>query len=735
MQSNNGQSNHINDTSQLVMDRMDSNEIKRNQKEHIDKTIIQNITVKNLTARYPKKEYPSIVNVSFSLCQGQMMAIMGPSGSGKSSLIQALLDKIIVEQGDIFVNGKKCTNALLDFKTHLGFAPQDDILDDSLTVFENLYFYQKLKSDSDRHKRNVGKDIDNILSTFNILHKRDKRVVSRDTKLSGGQRRRLNMAMELLNDPDVLILDEPTSGLSSKDSEQLISFLKDLTHQGKMVLLVIHQPSSAIYKMFDKVLIVNIDGEQLFFGDPLKALEVFIQVSKDPHISKDYVECPTCKKVDPDILLNAQEDAQSDYWNSLRLPQCPGFTKDPHEELCCPKEQNKRGEHKSSGPPHKPLNGSKSILNQLVLQTKRQMLSKSRDRLNQLFSFVIPPILGVLGGLVFRFTPDNQPYSIVENEHYVHFLFLIVITGMFFGLMASVFEIIKDKTMLQRESLGGTSVGAYYFAKFLVLTLFAVVQSFAFLIPAHWILDVKYMLMVNGGLMILISSIGIGFGLLFSALSTSVLAAYNLVPLILIPQIILGGGFIPYQQMSSSLYVFEKGWALTCQQDKSQEWHVNKYKAPILARLLPASWALEFLVTANYSFHPVSQLKSEKQLALEQVAQKYKRLNISGKLPQNTRYQKRKEEQQIRKKFDLEILEKQAQLNKEIGDMGAGLTLQQRGEFKAQHHDYFTALSGNRYYNDILSRTWFLNIIELSSYLLFLYLAGFFIIRSTIRRR
>ena len=723
---------HTKNLQQVDMKQNNSGKQTIEYDEYIETSIIKRLTVKNLTARYPSKAHASVINVSFSLRQGQMMAIMGPSGSGKSSLIQALLNRMIVEEGQIIVNGKRCVNALLDFKTRLGFAPQDDILDDSLTVFENLYFYQKLKSHNDQNNLNIETDIDTILESFNIIHKRNKRVISRETKLSGGQRRRLNMAMELLNNPDILILDEPTSGLSSKDSEQLVSLLKKLTCRGKMVFLVIHQPSSTIYKMFDKVLIVDGEGEQLFCGAPLDALEIFNRASKAPDISKEYVECPNCKNVRPDVLLNAQTDAPPEFWNAVRSSCAQSITDDKSILQDDSEEKQSKGSHDALS---KFTMGWRFFFNQLALQTKRQMLSKSRDRLNQLFSFVIPPLLGILGALVFRFTPDNRPYSIVDNEHYVHFLFLIVITGMFFGLMASVFEVIKDKTMLQRENLGGASVGAYFFSKFIVLTMFAAIQSFTFLVPAHWILDVKNMLIVNGGLMILITSIGIGFGMLFSTLTTSVLAAYNLVPLILIPQIILGGGFLPYQQMSPSLYAIEKGWRLTLGQNKGMKEPVNKYKAPIIARLLPASWALEFLVTANYHFHPVRKLKSEKQYALEQVDRKYDSFRKNGKLTQNDHYLKRKDKEGIRRAFDLKIKEEQDQLNIDIGDMGAGLTLLQKGEFNAQYHDWFQVLSANRLYNDVLSKTWVRNVIVLLLYLTLLYVAGFLIIRSIIQRR
>ncbi|MFH1139072.1 MAG: ATP-binding cassette domain-containing protein, partial [Pseudomonadota bacterium] len=690
---------------------------------------VENITVNNLTARYPSKSYPSIRDISFSLNSGEMMAIMGPSGSGKSSMIKAFIGNMIIERGELMVNGQTSRDGFLSIKRLLGYATQDDILDDSLTVGENLYFYQKLKSKGTQSDRKIGADIDDILAAFKVFHKKNKRVASKETKLSGGQRRRVNLAMELLNDPEVLILDEPTSGLSSQDSEQIVSFLKDLTRKGKTVMVVIHQPSSIIYKMFDKVLILDDEGESLFFGDPLEALALFNVIHSGPRPSFADLDRQAGDDLYPELLLSAQGEEFHDYWRSFKLvsshPDNSPLPRGPRE-----------------GPAAKDIStlGKKTTLRdtfvELPYQIRRQLLSKSRDRLNRWLSFIVPPALGILIAFVFRFTPDGETYSIAANKQYPYFLFLIVITGTFLGLMASVFEILKDEAILKRESLSDVSIGGYLFAKFLVLLWFGIIQSVLFLTPAHLILGVQHMFLVNAGIMVLVTAIGIGFGLLFATLTPSVLAAYNLVPLILIPQIILGGGFLPYQKMGGALYCFERGASiLTDDQDKTP-WSPNKNRAPVIARLLPASWAFEFLMTANYHFHPIRLLKDEKQFALDMVYQKYKNLKeVQGSLSETDRQQKKKEVDAVTASYNQKIETNKKTMNEEVQKNGSGLTPLERGDFLAQQHNYFTQYDGHRLFDEIFSKTWFKDFLVLLLYLSSLYLLGLYRVKQVIARR
>jgi hypothetical protein len=304
---------------------------------------------------------------------------------------------------------------------------------------------------------------------------------------------------------------------------------------------------------------------------------------------------------------------------------------------------------------------------------------------------------------------------------------------MFFGLMAGVFEIIKDEPLLQRERLNDISINGYFTAKCLVLALFGMVQCLAFLIPAHWVLGVEHMLWVNAGLMALITFIGIAFGLLFSTLTSSVLAAYNFVPLILIPQIILGGGFLPFDRTGDGLYFIERHCNTLLEEKCPWQYKADKTRAPVIARLLPASWAFEFLVTANYDLHPVGRNERQRQRELNEIDIRY--LTMRGQaatLTQKRELDARKNNEidAVNQYHDQVFNQKSLSLNETIQNIGTGNTLQRRGEFTAPRHDLFQAEK-----NALPARTWFLDIMVLFAYLVSLLGIGFIRVRIVAKRR
>ena len=199
-----------------------------------------------------------------------------------------------------------------------GFVPQDDLLIEELTVFENLYFNAKFcfKHLSDKEIRERSSD---TLASLGLLEKRDLRVGSVMNKtISGGQRKRLNIALELIREPSILFLDEPTSGLSSRDSENVMDLLRELTLKGKLVFVVIHQPSSELFKMFDRVVILDTGGRMVYYGNPVEAVIHFKKV--DNQVNAGVGECPVCGNVNPEQIFNIIEAQQVDeYGNYTEL--------------------------------------------------------------------------------------------------------------------------------------------------------------------------------------------------------------------------------------------------------------------------------------------------------------------------------------------------------------------------------------------------------------------------------
>ena len=229
---------------------------------------------KDLEFQFPNSDN-GVKKITIEESEGQLIGIMGASGSGKTTLLRLLAGILDPNSGTIKLNGLDISTLDTHLKGSIGYVPQDDILLEDLTVYQNLYYNARL-SLSNKTDEELEVIINSGLKNLGLEHTKNLKVgnVLKQT-ISGGQRKRLNIAMELTRQPPVLFVDEPTSGLSSRDSENVIDLLKELTLLGKLVFVVIHQPASDIYKMFDKVIIMDVGGYPIFSGNPLEAISYF----------------------------------------------------------------------------------------------------------------------------------------------------------------------------------------------------------------------------------------------------------------------------------------------------------------------------------------------------------------------------------------------------------------------------------------------------------------------------
>ena len=198
---------------------------------------------RDINFRFPNSDN-GMHNFSFTLHSGELVAVMGGSGTGKSTLMSLLNGSLTPQSGSITIHGHNITEN--GAKELIGFVPQDDLLVEELTVYQNLWYTAKLcfegMGDAEIHKRVL-----EVLRQLGLDSARDLKVGSAINKyISGGQRKRLNIALELIREPAILFLDEPTSGLSSTDTENVINILKELTYKGKLIIINIHQPSSDV---------------------------------------------------------------------------------------------------------------------------------------------------------------------------------------------------------------------------------------------------------------------------------------------------------------------------------------------------------------------------------------------------------------------------------------------------------------------------------------------------------
>jgi len=221
------------------------------------------------------------------------------------------------------------------------------------------------------------------------------------------------------------------------------------------------------------------------------------------------------------------------------------------------------------------------LLTQIKYQLQRQLKIKLNESFNLIVSFVIAPLLALLTALIFR-----SDAELTYNDSYASFLFFMLISGIFFGLLSSVFEIIKDKSVIQRERLGRISSIGYFSAKYITLALFGLIQVVLFNVVSAWLLNIAIpVFLFNTFVMYLLLLISIAVGLWVSALVSTTLMASNLIPILIIPQILLGG-LIPYSGMDRLLFMGAD----------------EEASVPPIARIIPVKYAYEAVVTGNVAF-------------------------------------------------------------------------------------------------------------------------------------
>jgi ABC-type multidrug transport system ATPase subunit len=537
-------------------------------------------------------------DLTFEIDYGDLVAVMGPSGCGKSTLLNIINGYNKPTQGTVELNAYNLHKLYPSLRDYLGYVPQDDLLFENLTVFENLYYNAKL-----RYPRKAESElktlVEDVLVDIDLGEKRDIMAGSPTQRtLSGGQRKRLNIGLELLSGADVYFLDEPTSGLSSKDSEKIIELLRRLSLQGKIVFVVIHQPSSKIYKMFDKTLFLDKGGKMAFYGDAMMALAYFKAHSS--HIQSDVLgekqfdvitvaaERPFVEHTEPDMLLEVLEEPLRDI-DGVPLPQrkySPDYWKDRFNEY---RASVKRITVEDSNrvplpPPREHTFGDK--WRQFSTLLARNFRNKVRDRSNLIITFFEAPILAVAVAVILRLLPSAaSEYNLYQNDNLRVFVFLATIISMFLAMTNSVDEIIKDAAILLRERMMNIRNTAYYASKFLTLFIFCLVQNALFLGVSFLILGLNELYFPYLGFLTIVSFNGIAIGLLISAIpNLSTKAAFNIVPLLLIPQIIFAGALIPYSQMDH----------LKIHKDR---------EIPEVCQFVPSRWAYEGLVTLQYSYN------------------------------------------------------------------------------------------------------------------------------------
>ena len=426
---------------------------------------------------------------SFTEKSGQLIAIMGGSGVGKSTLLNILNGNIPVHHGKVKINQTSIYDEKKKIEGLIGYVPQDDLLFEDLTVWENLYFNASLCFDQ-LSQEAIEKKVEKVLHELELYSFKDLKVGSPLKKvISGGQRKRLNVALELIREPAILFVDEPTSGLSSTDSEKVILLLKQQARKGKLIVINIHQPSSAIFKLFDKLWILDSGGRPIYAGNPLDAIIYF--KTEVNHVNADICECIVCGNVNPEQVLEIVETKKIDNSGNF-LPQRRFTPEYWYSEYR--KNSRVKNEEDLDAPKGLPPVESKKPgwLKQFRIFIERNLKIKLSDRQYFVINLLEAPILAVIVAYFTRFS-EGDKYIFFENKSLISYLFMSIVVVLFMGMSVSAEEIIKDRKILQRESFLNLSRFSYLNSKIVFLILLSAFQTFSFVFIGNLILGIHHM--------------------------------------------------------------------------------------------------------------------------------------------------------------------------------------------------------------------------------------------------
>ncbi|RYZ02781.1 MAG: FHA domain-containing protein [Myxococcales bacterium] len=540
----------------------------------------------DLLVQVPDRDNPAelktlLDHVSFKALPGDFIALMGPSGAGKTTLLMTLNGYLPPSGGQVRINGEDLYAIYDALRGSIGYVPQDDIVHPELTVFEAVRYSAKFRLPPDYSDDEITRRVDTTLAQLGLEQVAHLQIGKPERKiLSGGQRKRVNIAMELVTDPVIMFLDEPTSGLAADDTQALVQLLADLAKQtGKTIITTIHQPAKDEFEKFNQTLVLGPGGLTIFFGPPKDGYKFFgsfrerlgkhndVDNPRDMFDMLNQRERPIFEAMraqNPSTPRFMARAAAAREWNAEYFnPQNPIFQKMFAGRRAVGTGTAQQGLPRSAPPTR----------GQFGLLFGRYWKIKARDLGGTLILLLQAPIIGVLLAGVFGGQREGIPFwclgalqelskksggpasgmedtlrSMQATPDHSAAIFFCVVSAVWFGTSNAAREVVSERAIYMRERMVNLGLFNYIFSKFLLLSLFCIVQCTVLLAIVFFALG------FHGGLpafgislvtLIITAMNSVATGLLLSTLVTSAEAAMALTPIALIPQVVLGGLMVP----------------------------------------------------------------------------------------------------------------------------------------------------------------------------------------------
>lgn len=439
-------------------------------------------------------------HISLSIKPGEFVAIIGGSGAGKTTFMNAISGYSKATSGQVVVNGDDLYSSYEAIKSIIGYVPQQDIVYDNLKLYDMLLYAAKLRMPKDTTSIEREKRIAEVIEMVELTGKEDTFI----NRLSGGQKKRASIAVELLSDPNLFFLDEPCSGLDPGTENNLMQTLKNLSRHGKTIILVTH--STLNLELVDKIIFLGSGGNLCFFGNYHDALEFF--------------------QVDNLVSVYNYLNNDSEKWKNL-YKESKYVTENQYGKVKKVKEKIKKRK--------------KPLFEQIRILSKRYVHLLFNDKQRMLLLLCQAPLLALLISIV----ADGKQFSQYEMTKSI--LFALSCSAFWVGILNSIQEVCKERVILRREYMTGLRLFAYVSSKMLVLGALCIIQSLLLTgvftifvgIPDEGVMTLPFIEMFITTFLTALQATSMG--IFVSSIFKNGDRAMTVAPILLMPQILFSG--------------------------------------------------------------------------------------------------------------------------------------------------------------------------------------------------
>jgi hypothetical protein len=408
-------------------------------------------------------------------------------------------------------------------------------------------------------------------------------------------------------------------------------------------MVTIHQPSSKLFQMFHKAILLDKGGRLVFFGTPSDMLRYFAEAEHQHQFGAELGACPSCGTTRPEFIFDVLETPLRDLSGDVIYEEnsrgqlvasrrySPEFWRDKYEAFRLIQDVKQVSLRQEPAAPLTIAPVQKKRLpvrwhdewTQFRTLLRRSFLSKLRNRANLVITIGVSPVLALLIATILRYS-ENGTYDFASAYHIPTYLFLGLIVAMFLGLTNSADDIIRDRPVLQRERNIKVRLSYYVVSKTLTLGVFALVQCILFVLIGNSLLQIRGMFWIDLGIMFMTAMSGVALGLLISSLVADPKTAANIVPLVLIPQIIMGGALIKYEDMNRNLgllYSLSHWISEHPSTDKTLKTE-SKLQVPLVCQFIAMRWSYEEMVVAQAKLNPLTRRQDRTNDEIQKLAPK-----------------------------------------------------------------------------------------------------------------